>query len=344
MGRSSIWMALALLLASGAHGQSLAEYLKLRRTLKIDAPASGTALTSLVGTKSFEIRGTVSGVSRVDSLSYVMFRTDDEQIINIRTRNLPDWLTANETVVRLLVKASRDTDFSELTTNLLGAAPDAQIAPVESAEKARITASSAPTRDPGSQSARSTSGLRGTITSRGVVKGGTAPRSWSVPKSDATPIYASFIKKRNPRLSEAQAFEIAQGVIGFSIEWGVDARLIMSILIIESGFNPNATSSAGAMGLGQLMPATAKGLGISQPYDTTENLYGTVRTIRGHLERYHKKTGGDGIQSLILALAAYNAGSGAVRKYNGVPPYAQTQAYVRKVISVYEQLTGQPVQ
>ena len=340
MGKKLILTGLALLTAVGAHGQSLGDYLKLRRTLKIDAPVTGSALTSLVGLKSFEIRGTVSGVSRVDDLCYIMFRTDDEQIINIRTRNLPDWLTANETVVRLLVKASRETDFSELVTNLLSAAPDAQVAPIEASEKVKVEA--AP-RSTGSPTSRSSSGLRGTITSRGVVKGGPAPRSWSVPKSEATPIYADFIKKRNPRLSDGQAYQIAEGVIGFSIEWGVDARLIMSILIVESGFNPNATSSSGAMGLGQLMPATAKGLGISQPYDATENLYGTVRTIRGHLERYHKKTGGDGFQSLILALAAYNAGSGAVRKYNGVPPYAQTQNYVRKVISAYEQLTGQTV-
>jgi len=245
-------------------------------------------------------------------------------------------VTANETVVRLMVKANRETDTSELIAVLLGAAPDAQVAPVD-----RAATSASPTRSTGNTTSRSSSSLRGPIGRGGSYSPPTSTRSWSVPQSEATPIYAQFIKNRNPRLNDAEAMRIAQGVIGFSLQYGVDARLIVAILIIESGFNPNATSRSGAMGLGQLMPATAAGLGISKPYDSMENLYGTVRTIRGHLERYNKQTGGDDFQALILSLAAYNAGSGAVKRHGGVPPYAETQAYVRKVSSVYYQLCGQ---
>lgn len=336
MGKRLILVALGVLAVAGAHGQSLGEYLKLRRQLKISSPSSGSSLVSFVGQKAFEIRGSVNGLSTAGEVTLIMFTTEDDQVINIRTRNLPDWINANETVIRLLVKASRESDTSELSANFLGAAPDAQVPNEEPAAAAPARTSPRPG---GNTTYRGGSPLRGSI-GMGGARVESAPAR-TVPKSEATPIYANFIKNYNKRLSDGEAYHIAEGVIGFSLQYGVDARLIMAILIAESGFNPKATSRTGAMGLGQLMPATAQGLGISKPYDSMENLYGTVRTIRGHLERYNKQTGGDAYQSLILSLAAYNAGSGAVRKHGGVPPYAETQAYVRKVTSVYLQLSGQ---
>lgn len=325
-----------LLTVTVGFSQSRDEYLKLRRTIGVVSPTAGAAIQNVVGTRSFEVRGVVQGVSAANNLSYILFKTDDEALLTIRTSNLPEWLTANETSVRLLVKANRESDTSELIVFLLGAAPDALVEPFLRAESARATTSKV---NPNTTS-RASSPLRGAITRGGSFNKGAASRTHQVPTSDVTPVYAQFIKGRNPRLSDAEAYRIAQGIIGFSLKYGVDARLIVAILIIESGFNPNATSRAGAMGLGQLMPATAKGLGITQPYDSIENLYGTVRTIRGHLERYHKQTG-DGFEALILSLAAYNAGSGAVRRHGGVPPYAETQAYVRKVSEVYYKLCGQ---
>jgi soluble lytic murein transglycosylase-like protein len=81
------------------------------------------------------------------------------------------------------------------------------------------------------------------------------------------------------------------------------------------------------MGLGQLMPATARGMGVGNPWDYRQNLDGAVRLIQGHLTN----NSGD----LALALACYNAGSGAVRRYGGVPPYAETQNYITKVVSLF---------
>ena len=104
----------------------------------------------------------------------------------------------------------------------------------------------------------------------------------------------------------------------------------MAVVAVESNFNSYATSGKGAMGLGQLMPATARGMGVQNAYDVRENLWAAVRIVRGNLER------NDG--DLALALACYNAGSGAVRRYGGVPPYRETQNYIRKVIAVYLQL------
>lgn len=331
-------LALAMVIAASGFAQSLDDYLKVRRASGITAPASSVALNALVGTKSFELVGTIQGVVTSGELTSILFQLADGETLRVVTRSAPEWLSASEMDVRLLVKATREHENGELSAFLLGAATEAQIAPVEVAERAR-TAKPAPTT---SSKSSSSSALRGSIGRGGSTlssRSSIAPRV--VAAQDAVIAYASFIKNRNKRLSDAEATHIANGVIGFSIQYGVDARLVMAILIVESGFNPGATSRSGAMGLGQLMPATARGLGVSDPYDTNQNLYGTVRTIRGHLERYNKQTGGDAFEALVLSLAAYNAGSGAVRRHGGVPPYRETQNYVRKVIDTYRQLTGQ---
>jgi soluble lytic murein transglycosylase-like protein len=106
---------------------------------------------------------------------------------------------------------------------------------------------------------------------------------------------------------------------------GIDPALLKGLVQQESGFNPNARSGAGAVGLTQLMPGTAAALGVTDPTDPAQSLQGGARYLREQLDRF----GGDE----RLALAAYNAGPGAVSKYGGVPPYAETQGYVNKVLA-----------
>lgn len=111
-----------------------------------------------------------------------------------------------------------------------------------------------------------------------------------------------------------------------SVKYGVPAQLIQKMIETESHFQPNTVSSAGAMGLMQLMPANVKEHGVTNPYDPRQNIEAGVQEISGYLKQYN----GD----LVLALAAYNAGPGNVRKYGGVPPFHETEQYIKKILNV----------
>ena len=155
-------------------------------------------------------------------------------------------------------------------------------------------------------------------------------------------IYTNAVKRFNSKLSSEQADTIARSILGFSSHYKVDPRLVCAVILAESNFRVNATSRAGAQGLGQLMPSTAAVLGVNNAYDPVQNIYGSVRYVRSMLDRtsgnkhFNELTGND----LALALAAYNAWPGSVKKHGGIPPYKETRNYVQRVPSIYKQLCG----
>jgi soluble lytic murein transglycosylase-like protein len=127
---------------------------------------------------------------------------------------------------------------------------------------------------------------------------------------------------------------MGKGIAGFKEiiqeagkKYGVDPNLIAAVIHQESGGNPGVTSSAGAMGLMQLMPATAKSLGVNNPFNPQQNVFAGTRYLRQMLDEFKG--------NVSLALAAYNAGPEAVKKYGGIPPYRQTKNYVRDILSLY---------
>lgn len=135
-----------------------------------------------------------------------------------------------------------------------------------------------------------------------------------------------FVKEGKPK-------SLDEIVADISKEFSIDSHLVKAIIRAESNCDPAAVSRKGAQGLMQLMPGTAKELNVAKPLDPRENIIGGVKYIKGLLASY-----GD----LRLALAAYNAGPGTVRKYQGIPPYRETITYVKKVIRYYNDFKDNP--
>ncbi len=135
------------------------------------------------------------------------------------------------------------------------------------------------------------------------------------------------IEKRLSRLPQSKHWlvKLVDTLAGW---YAVDSRLVLSIIAVESDFNPSATSNQAAMGLMQLIPDTAERFNIKNAYDATQNIKGGMAYIRWLLAHYE----GD----VALSLAAYNAGEGAVNRHKGVPPYPETQQYVKRVMALYQ--------
>ena len=131
---------------------------------------------------------------------------------------------------------------------------------------------------------------------------------------------------------KSQKVNVDEIIDTFSEKYDIDRDFIKAIINKESGFNVNATSKKGAMGLMQLMPTTAKSLGVEDAYNPWENVEGGVKYLKKLLNTYN--------DDKKMALAAYNAGPTAVKRYGGIPPYKETQNYVNSIMDTYNKIKG----
>lgn len=280
-----------------------------------------------------ELTATVKGVSRMGETQVVVLQSADGASACPRAAQpLQEQLGAQ---LRVLLRVGEDNLVGLGDVELVYAVHEADIAQWEAQQRRKQGATKPPQRTARPLASRFNTPVR---TSQGQV---ITFEQWHSAVYDA---YARAISRFNPKLKPQQVEVITNSILAFSWYYRVDPRLVVAMVLAESGFRPDAVSRAGAMGLGQLMPRTARGLGVNNPFDPVQNLAGAIRLLHGHLNTYSGgrayREGTVSWNDIILAMAAYNAGSGAVRKYGGVPPYRETQTYVRRVIALYKQLCG----
>lgn len=144
----------------------------------------------------------------------------------------------------------------------------------------------------------------------------------------AIAVYSTVLRHINPQMPGWESRDFARRVLVNAERWRLDANMLIAIVTVESRWHTHAISSAGAIGLGQLMPGTAALLGVN-PRDPTQNLSGAARYLRGLVQRF-------GSKHYSLVFAAYNAGPKAVSEFGGIPPYDETQNYVVRVLETWE--------
>jgi hypothetical protein len=369
MFRGLLSLSLAVLTPVFALAGPTEEFIAARAKHKVFDLSTPQELKDLKEGAYLELQAKVSGSIRGENGAVSMIARFGDFSQTVNAAKAPDWLIMGVTEVRMLVKATMVDTQLVPALELVASVPEIDIARIDEtmrieaekkaemerkkAEAARIQLDfESQSRGQGFRDYRSSppagstfggaigsGGSGGSGGNAGNVIGG-ANTATTKQLLDLVPEYTGLILENNKAIAAGQAQLIAECVLAYSSTYGVDARLVMAIIKHESNFNPRVTSHAGAQGLGQLMPDTARSLGITDPFDIVQNVYGTVRTIRGHLERQGKESK-DVYEQLVRALAAYNAGPGAVKKYGGLPPYAETEAYVEKVMRTYFKLSGQ---
>jgi len=166
-------------------------------------------------------------------------------------------------------------------------------------------------------------------TEQELVPGAVAPY-----QLDSVQVWQAWVLEHNPKLTPQQAENIVQWVLRYAQQYDVNHKLIFALIKWESWFNPSCVSHSGAIGLMQLMPGTARYLGVD-PWKVEQNIEGGVHYLSEQLAAYANRPNNERV---ILALACYNAGPNAVKRAGGVPNITETQRYVRKVSNTFREL------
>jgi len=309
---------------------------------------------------------TAAGQASADATggTLLMLEADGFGSLNLRMSALPTWVqTGNRLRVLVVVPPAADGNITVGMPDLqvVAVAGASDIAAVEfqwrkseekriaevrqreaavAAYRARMAATATRTSAVSSSASRATRSSRSAPLSFSRIAGSAVIASLSADAQRVFPEYRNFITRWNPRLTDNQADGITASLLLYCERYDVDPRLMVALIIAESDFRPGITSNKGAMGIAQLMPDETQELGLTNPYDPVQNIAGAVYLMRRRLDKY---SGGASqqelqMQHIILALASYNAGEGAVKKYKGVPPYRETQNYVKKIERIYRQL------
>lgn len=314
--------ALPLLLAglawtiSTAHAAPASNYRAARDAATVASFDAGGKIADLLTTRAgqvVEMQGMVCGVvSGTNSNSFLLRVNNDQTVMICTAQEDPDIDVGNS--LRVLVRVPTK---GQLFDCLAAVAAD-QAANVEAAKP-----KAAPAETP--------------VASRPAETYPTNPDTAPPVDTTNTPLsgiikrYADRIRIWNGRLNEDTATKIATCMLNRCDRYSVDPRLMFALLAQESRFNPNAVSTSGAQGLGQLMPGTADYLGVRHAFDIEDNIDGAVRYLAEQMRTFGR---------LSLALAAYNAGPKSVKRYGGIPPYRETQHYVRVIWQTYCALAG----
>lgn len=358
-----LFVCLSLCLSVAAFAVDGPHYVALRTRLHYDRRLTYATVQNnpaAYAGRVFELRGTVGGTAETaDGISIMLSLANNNAV----TLDIPK--SANSLFqecstprLRVLVQVQEGGSGNVVPLKVLAVAHDSLVSAAEEQAIARAAAVQKATRQRQERTRiayASPPRSRGETSSRGgyvrylpstpdVQTMLTAIRSNLGPRAQPlVPAYLNFIMTENSRLDLPTAGRITYSLLNFADQYNVDPRLVVAMIIAESDFNPNSTSRTGAMGLGQLMPGTARELGVNNAYDPMENLRGSISYLRSRLDTFADKAapgGGMSFEQVALAMAAYNAGTNAVKKYNGVPPYRETQAYVRRVTSLYQRLCG----
>lgn len=354
------YMAVIGLVAIASHptaAMTVDEYLRYRRQVGFDPRLKYEqveANPAAFAGKVIELAGSVSGsIQRADSVSFLITLDESAKTLMLAapaadSRMIVAGVSAR---LRVLARVVEKSQTNAVALDALALAYDNEVTAREQQAAARAAALAKQREEqlrrlrerPAPLSVQSR-GYTARSTSSYVPTGPISKlaATYLAPEAQRIyPAYAAFVSKWNRRLTATQVDEITTALLYFAHKHRVDPRLIVALIIAESDFRPYTTSHKGAMGLGQVMPYEAKAYGLSNPYDPIQNIRASVNMLRQRLDKYQEPGTPSGLMTLRqieLAFAAYNAGSGAVRKYGGVPPYRETQAYVRRVISTYLRL------
>jgi hypothetical protein len=321
-----MWLAVSvfLLTVSSAFGSTEAAFQKACAKAKPLDVVSGKQLDAARRTdptRCLQISGSIQGVMRSGDTAYVIVKLVDEATAEIKAvGDRPELQPGGR--VRCLVKPAGRSgldllditwDQTPLDVLMRSAQAALKIPPANNEEISRSA----------EQVRRAQSGVRA-LPSRG---------------GDSSLTVRRAVTRFNPRLAASELDAIAGSIVRYCNEYGLtsldDQLLVVAVIAAESHFNPKARSYKGAAGLGQLMPATAAAHGVD-PYDPVQNLQIAIRIICRNLSQYQ----GQRDQQWLLALAAYNAGGGAVKRHGGVPPYRETRDYLWRIYGYWCELTG----